>query len=128
MYVNRVDSLEQLKTVFKNEFGSLLGLHNLLSSSNKIFKLIEAKRIWDLFEYFLYAKKHRSWLKMVEIDLNVLNKNCLIQKIDNRDKIISKEKAWQNHIKNIDAKINWQFANNDESSIKLNRLYPFIDA
>jgi len=39
MHINRIDSLEQLKTVFKKEFGCLLGLHKLFSAP-KLWKMI----------------------------------------------------------------------------------------
>lgn len=85
----------------------------------------EAKRIWDRFE-FVYTPKHGSWLNMAEIELNVLTKQCLNRRIDNRDKIVSEVKAWQNSRNNKDAKINWHFST-DDARIKLHRLYPSID-
>jgi transposase len=39
MHVNRISSIEQIKTVFKKEFGCLLGLH-ILFSSPKLWKMI----------------------------------------------------------------------------------------
>jgi len=90
------------------------------------FEPVEAKRIWDRFE-FVYTPKHGSWLNMAEIELNVLTKQCLNRRIDNRDKIASEVEAWQNSRNNKDAKINWHFTT-DDARIKLHRLYPSIDA
>lgn len=90
------------------------------------FEPAEAKRIWDCFE-FIYTPKHGSWLNMAEIELNVLTKQCLNRRIDNRDEIESEVKAWQNNRNIKDAKINWQFTTKD-ARIKLHRLYPSIDA
>ena len=90
------------------------------------FEPAEAKRIWDRFE-FIYTPKHGSWLNMAEIELNVLTKQCLNRRIDNRDEIESEVKAWQNNRNIKDAKINWQFTTKD-ARIKLHRLYPSIDA
>lgn len=84
----------------------------------------EAKRIWDRFK-FVYTPKHGSWLNMAEIELHVLNTQCLNRRIDSMDKIISETKAWQEHRNNKNAKINWQFTT-DDSRIKLKRLYPSI--
>ena len=36
----------------------------------------EAKRLWDRFE-FVYTPKHGCWLNMAEIELHVLNGQCL---------------------------------------------------
>jgi len=89
------------------------------------FEPVEAKRIWDRFE-FVYTPKHGSWLNMAEIELNVLTKQCLSRRIDNKKTIQNEVKAWQNHRNNKDAKINWQFTTKD-ARIKLNRLYPSIE-
>jgi hypothetical protein len=52
------------------------------SSLYEAFKPREAKRIWDRFE-FVFTPKHGSWLNMAEIELNVLNGQCLNRRIDN---------------------------------------------
>lgn len=88
------------------------------------FEPKEAKRIWDKFE-FIFTPKHGSWLNMAEIELNVLNSQCLNRRIDNMEEIIAETKAWVNHRNNKDAKINWQFTTKD-SRIKLKKLYPSI--
>ena len=85
----------------------------------------EAKEIWDRFE-FVFTPKHGSWLNMAEIELNVLNGQCLNRRIDNMETVIKEVEAWQKHRNNKDAKINWRFTTKD-SRIKLKRLYPSID-
>lgn len=88
------------------------------------FEPKEAKRIWDKFE-FVFTPKHGSWLNMAEIELNVLNSQCLNRRIDNMEEITAETKAWESHRNNKDAKINWQFTTKD-SRIKLKKLYPSI--
>jgi len=85
----------------------------------------EAKKIWDRFE-FVFTPKHGSWLNMAEIELNVLNGQCLNRRIDNVETVINEVEAWQNHRNNKNAKINWRFTTKD-SRIKLKRLYPSLD-
>ena len=85
----------------------------------------EAKRIWDRFE-FVYTPKHGSWLNMAEIELNVLNGQCLNRRIDNVETVIKEVTAWENFRNNKNAKINWRFTTKD-SRIKLKRLYPSFD-
>jgi len=46
----------------------------------------EAKRLWDRFE-FIYTPKHGSWLNMAEIELHVLNSQCLNRHIASMDVI-----------------------------------------
>jgi len=84
----------------------------------------EAKRIWDKFE-FVHTPKHGSWLNMAEIELNVLNGQCLNRRIDSIDTVKEEVEAWVNYRNNKNAKINWQFTSKD-SRIKLKRLYPSI--
>lgn len=88
------------------------------------FQPEEAKRIWDRFE-FVYTPKHGSWLNMAEIELNVLNGQCLNRRIDNIETVREEVEAWQNHRNNRNSKINWQFTSKD-SRIKLKKLYPSI--
>lgn len=84
----------------------------------------EAKRLWDRFE-FVYTPKHGSWLNMAEIELHVLNGQCLNRHLDTMDKVKTEVNAWQTCRNNKNSKINWQFTN-DNARIKLRRLYPSI--
>jgi len=85
----------------------------------------EAKRLWDRLE-FIYTPKHGSWLNMAEIELNVLNKQCLNRRIDNVNEVKSEVREWQKHRNNKNSKINWQFTA-ENARIKLHKLYPSID-
>lgn len=92
------------------------------SALYETFEPQEAKRIWDRFE-FVYTPKHGSWLNMAEIELHVLNHQCLNRHIAKAEDIVSEVEAWQQHRNNKNAKINWQFTTNDARQ-KLRRLYP----
>jgi len=83
-----------------------------------------AKRIWDRFE-FVYTPKHGSWLNMAEIELNVLNNQCLNRHISTIDEVKKETEAWQNAKNNRHQHINWQFTTTD-ARIKLKKLYPSI--
>lgn len=94
------------------------------SAFYETFKPGEAKRIWDRFE-FVYTPKHGSWLNMAEIELHVMNAQCLNRHISDIETVASEVEAWQNNRNNQNRKINWQFTTR-ESRIKLRRLYPSI--
>jgi len=94
------------------------------SAFYEAFEPEEAKRIWDRFE-FIFTPKHGSWLNMAEIELHVLNGQCLNRHIATMEKVTTEVNAWQQHRNNKNAKINWQFTN-DKARIKLKRLYPSI--
>lgn len=88
------------------------------------FEPEKAKELWDKFQ-FVYTPKHGSWLNMAEIELNVLNGQCLNRRIDNLSTIRKECEAWQNDRNNKNAEINWQFTTKD-ARIKLKRLYPTL--
>lgn len=94
------------------------------SAFYETFSPEEAKRLWDRFE-FVFTPKHGSWLNMAEIEFHILNSQCLNRHIATIEKIRTEVLAWQNHRNNKDAKINWQFTN-EEARIKLKKLYPSI--
>lgn len=75
----------------------ILVIDNLNTHSSsalyEVFCPEEAKRIWDRFE-FVYTPKHGSWLNMAEIELNVLNGQCLNRRIDNIETVEKEVEAW----------------------------------
>lgn len=89
------------------------------------FRPEEAKRIWDKLE-FIFTPKHGSWLNMAEIELHVLNGQCLNRHLSSLPKVKAEVEAWQNSRNNSNKKINWQFTTAD-ARIKLKRLYPSLD-
>jgi hypothetical protein len=85
----------------------------------------EAKRLMERFEWH-YTPKHGSWLDMAEIELGILSRQCLSQRIDNMDNLRQETKAWEKSRNQTQAKVNWQFTTAD-ARIKLRRLYPSIE-
>ena len=94
------------------------------SAFYEVFEPAEAKRLWDRFE-FIYTPKHGSWLNMAEIELHVLNGQCLNRHISTMGKIKEEVNAWQTNRNNKNSKLNWQFTNKD-ARIKLKKLYPSL--
>ena len=60
---------------------------------------------------------------MAEIELHVLNAQCLNRHISTIEKITEEVNAWQVNRNNKNRKINWQFTNK-EATVKLKKLYP----
>ena len=63
--------------------------------------------------------------KRAEIELHVLNGQCLNRHISSMKKIKDEVEAWQTNRNNKNSKINWQFTNK-EARVKLKKLYPSI--
>ena len=92
------------------------------ASFYETFSPEESKKIWDRFE-FIYTPKHGSWLNIAEIELSVIQTQCLNRRIDNIDIVKSEVDKWQENRNNKNAKIDWQFRT-ENARIKLKRLYP----
>jgi len=89
------------------------------------FPARQAKELWDRFE-FIYTPKHGSWLNMAEIELRVLNGQCLNTRMDTIEKVAQQTSAWEAVRNSQSKKINWQFTTKD-ARIKLSRLYPTFE-
>lgn len=89
------------------------------------FEPAEAKRIADRLEIH-YTPKHGSWLNMAEIELSVLERQCLKRRIGEVETLESQVKAWEAERNAKGASVDWQFTTSD-ARIKLQRLYPSID-
>jgi hypothetical protein len=85
----------------------------------------EAHRIASKLE-FHYTPKHGSWLDMAEIELSVLGRQCLDQRIPDRKTLIDLVGAWEQERNQAKATVRWQFTTAD-ARIKLQRLYPCIE-
>ena len=88
------------------------------------FEPAEAKRIVDRLE-FHYTPKHGSWLNMAEIELSVLSRQCLDQRIASRAALEQEVVAWQTQRNAKCATVDWRFTT-DDARIKLKQLYPSI--
>jgi hypothetical protein len=86
----------------------------------------EAKRIADKLEIH-HTPKHGSWLNMAEIELSVLQRQCLDQRFVDRATMEQAVAAWVSARNAFGAAIDWQFAT-DDARIKLKRLYPTFEA
>jgi hypothetical protein len=82
----------------------------------------EAKRLIDRLK-FVFTPKHGSWLNMAEIELHVLNTQCLKRHMATMDKMREEVLVRQEYRNNKNAIINRQFTTKD-ARIKLKRLYP----
>ena len=58
---------------------------------------------------FHYTPKHGSWLNMAEIEIGVMESQCLKKGIPDIDTMERELSAWQNARNEQRAKINWRF-------------------
>jgi hypothetical protein len=81
-----------------------------------------ARRLCEKLEIH-FTPKHGSWLNMAEIELSVLARQCLGQRIGSQPELEQQVTAWQQARNAQIAKVNWRFTAED-ARIKLKRLYP----
>jgi hypothetical protein len=63
---------------------------------------------------------------MAEIELSVLQRQCLKARIPDQAVLIEKVTAWQERRNAHGSTVHWRFTTED-ARIKLHRLYPSID-
>jgi len=97
---------------------------HLPASLYKAFLPEEARRILDRLE-FHYTPKHGSWLNMAEIELSILQRQCLNRRIPDQDSLKREVEAWEATRNANEAKVDWRFTTQD-ARIKLKKLYPSI--
>lgn len=88
------------------------------------FAPAEAKRILDRLE-FHHTPKHASWLNMAEIEIGIMNRQCLNRRIDDRELMASELAAWEAQRNQSESKIHWTFTV-ETARRKMNKSYPSI--
>ena len=86
------------------------------------FPPTEARRLAKRLEIH-HTPKHGSWLNMAEIELSVLARQCLAERMDNQAHLTKEVAAWQPARNSAATCIHWRFTTAD-ARIKLKHLYP----
>ena len=100
--------LDNLNTHFRKCFEDVLGdkvAHKLL------------RRV-----VFHYTPKHASWLNMAEIEIGILDRQCLNRRLPDRDTLASEVDAWQGRRNAEQRRIEWTFSRQD-ADLKMARHY-----
>ena len=92
------------------------------ASLYEAFPAAEAKRLADRREIH-YTPKHGSWLNMAEIELGILQRQCLDRRLGDQATLASEVAAWVAARNAAIKTINWRFTAAD-ARITLKRLYP----
>jgi hypothetical protein len=99
---------------------------HVLSSFYEAFDAPTARRLVEKVEIH-YTPKHGSWLNMAEIELSILARQCLSDRMPSMDFVEKQVNAWQTERNQAQVTINWRFTTED-ARIKLKRLYPSFEA
>jgi transposase len=93
-----------------------------VSSLYKAFPAVEARRLTRRLE-IVYTPKHGSWLNMAEIELSVMNRTGLSDRIPTIEQFRREVAAWAKRRNSSCKGVIWQFTTED-ARVKLARLYP----
>jgi len=96
------------------------------ASLYEAFPPAEAQRLADRLEIH-HTPKHGSWLNMAEIELGILQRQCLDRRLGDQATLTSEVAAWVRARNAAVRRIDWRFTTAD-ARIKLKRLYPAHDA
>jgi hypothetical protein len=94
------------------------------ASLYRAFVPAEAKRLAEKLEVH-YTPKHGSWLNMAEIELSVLARQCLSERMNDKENLQKQVAAWQERRNASAVTIDWRFTT-DDARIRLKKLYPTI--
>ncbi len=92
------------------------------ASLYEAFPPAEAKRLADRLESH-HTPKHGSWLNMAEIELGILQRQCLDRRLGDQAALTSEVAAWVAARNAAAQRLDWRFTTAD-ARIKLKRLYP----
>jgi hypothetical protein len=86
------------------------------------FDPAEARRLAERLEVH-HTPKHGSWLNMAEIELGVMARQCLGDRIADRNTLDERVQAWANAPNHARRRADWHFTTAD-ARVRLKRLYP----
>ncbi|MDB5324572.1 MAG: transposase [Phycisphaerales bacterium] len=100
-----------------------LNTHSVAS----LYETFEPAEAWLLAERLEvhHTPRHGSWLNMAEIELGVMSRQCLGDRIDDKAVLDERARAWAVSCNKERRRADWQFTAAD-ARIKLKWLYPSI--
>ena len=100
--------LDNLNTHFRKCFEEVLGVKEAKSLLRRVV--------------FHYTPKHASWLNMAEIEIGILDRQCLDRRLPDRAILAAEVNAWQSRRNTEKRGIEWRFTRQDADE-KMARHY-----
>jgi hypothetical protein len=91
--------MDNLNTHFRKSFEDVLGVKKATTLLRRVV--------------FHYTPKHASWLNMAEIEIGILNRQCLDRRLPNRAMLITEVNAGQLRRNREQCGIQWSFTRQD---------------
>lgn len=100
--------MDNLNTHFRKCFEDVLGVKKAKALLRRVV--------------FHYTPKHASWLNMAEIEIGILDRQCLNRRLPNRAVLVAEVDAWQQRRNANQQGIAWSFTRQDVDK-KMARYY-----
>jgi len=100
--------LDNLNTHFRASFEAVMGLEAATAFLSRL--------------EFHYTPKHASWLNMAEIEIGILDRQCLGGRVADETRLRSEVLAWKQRRNHERCRIDWKFTRQDADR-KLARHY-----
>lgn len=118
-----------VRDLIKNKYTQATEVRIVLDNLNthfaksfyETFSKNEAEEILEKITFY-YTPKHGSWLNMAEIEINMMERECLGKKIGNERLLRQRIQAWTKERNNEKKKIYWTFTKQDADR-KLSKHY-----
>ena len=122
-YRKKPDFAQFIKELLNDIYPDAAKLHIVCDNLNthfeksllETFPKTEAKALLKRIE-FHYTPKHASWLNMAEIELSILDRQCIKGRIPTEDLLKTKMAIWEKQRNDQKATINWKFTVRDARS------------
>ncbi len=132
-YRKRLDWAEQIRILLEEDYPDaevvVLVMDNLNTHSiGSLYEAFDPAKARELARRLgiHYTPKHGSWLNIAEIELSVLSRQCLAERIGNIKRLEKEVVVWSEKRNTKEVKVNWRFTT-DDARIKLKKLYPSIE-
>jgi len=116
---------ELIAQVYPNAKKIRLVLDNLnihfVASFYETFSKSEADQLLKKIEFY-YTPKHGSWLNMAEIEINMMDRECLNRRIGQPEVLEREIQCWAQQRNKASKKINWSFTKK-QADRKLSKYY-----
>jgi hypothetical protein len=100
--------LDNLNTHFRASLEEVMGL--------------EAATVFLSRLEFHYTPKHASWLNMAEIEIGILDRQCIAGRVADETRLRSEVLAWEQRRNQERCRIDWKFTRQDADR-KLSQHY-----
>lgn len=118
-----------IRGLVKNEYPEAAEIRIVLDNLNthfetSFYETFEKKEADEILSRvtFYYTPKHGSWLNMAEIEINILERECLGRKIGTENLLKQQTKSWTKERNKLQKQIIWKFTKQHADN-KLSKHY-----